>query len=113
MGFELIRTNGVTMSRGPQDCYNFAGLAKSNDPSCVLDGNGDGCGFWNCIGIIKKHAGGIPGASQSIETKSELYVQPIGGSGANGYPPQYNPGYPPNYNPGYQPPNYNPGYQPR
>jgi len=56
-------------------CNGFKGLAKSTSGSCVVDGNGaNGC-WWNCVGAVGQHNGGIPGPSGKIADTMKLYVK--------------------------------------
>merc|ERR1712072_79307 len=61
-------------------CNGFKGLAKSNTGSCFLDGNGaNGC-WWNCVGAVKQHNGGIPGPNGKIADSMQFFLYKNGGS---------------------------------
>ena len=54
---------------------NFVGLGKSGNPTrCVLDGNGEIGGTWNCVGAVIRFGDGIPGPSPRIASSMYLYI---------------------------------------
>ena len=69
-GFEEISNSGYITGGGS----GFSGLGKSEDGSCVIDGNGGNSNWWNCAGAIGRHNGGIPGPKQKIASSMHLYI---------------------------------------
>jgi len=56
-------------------CTEFEGLARSSTGVSILDGNpSSGC-WWNCVGCIAKHEGGIPAAMGQIADTMEMWVE--------------------------------------
>jgi len=54
---------------------NFVGLGKSGHPDrCVLDGNGNIGGTWNCVGAIMKYGDGFPGPWNKQASSMKLYI---------------------------------------
>ncbi len=54
---------------------NFVGLGKSGHPDrCVLDGNGNIGGTWNCVGAIMKYGDGFPGPLNKVASSMHLYI---------------------------------------
>ena len=59
----------------PSQNNNFAGLGHGSSPDrCVLDGNGETGGTWNCVGAIRRHGDGFPGPSPRIASSMKLYI---------------------------------------
>jgi len=53
----------------------FTGLGKSSSNPAVLDGDAsEKGGWWNSVGTVSKHNGGIPGWSQQIAKTMELFI---------------------------------------
>jgi len=53
----------------------FEGLAKSSDGMAILDGDGYGHRWWfNCVGCVGKHRGGMPGWRGKISKTMKLYI---------------------------------------
>jgi hypothetical protein len=69
-GFEEISNSGYITGGGS----GFSGLGKSEDGSCVIDGNGGTSNWWNCAGAIGRHNGGIPGPKEKIASSMNLYI---------------------------------------
>ena len=71
-GFQEIGTSGyVTGISGT----GFSGLGKSSSNKCVVDGDASSHGnWWNCVGALVKHDGGIPGPQEKIASSMHLYV---------------------------------------
>ena len=69
-GFEEISNSGYITGGGS----GFSGLGKSEDGSCVIDGNGGTSNWWNCAGAIGRHNGGIPGPKGKIASSMNLYI---------------------------------------
>ena len=54
---------------------NFVGLGKSGHPDrCVLDGNGNIGGTWNCVGAIRRYGNGFPGPYPRQASSMKLYI---------------------------------------
>ena len=68
----------------PADCgpssqleiSRFVGLGATGDLDLesVLDGNGATLGWWNSVGVITTHHGGMPGWNKQIQSTMALYV---------------------------------------
>jgi hypothetical protein len=71
-GFQEIGTSGyVTGISGT----GFSGLGKSSSNKCVVDGDASSHGnWWNCVGALVKHEGGIPGPQEKIASSMHLYI---------------------------------------
>jgi len=69
-GFEEISNSGYITGGGS----GFSGLGKSENGSCVIDGNGGTSNWWNCAGAIGRHNGGIPGPKEKIASSMNLYI---------------------------------------
>jgi hypothetical protein len=69
-GFEEISNSGYITGGGS----GFSGLGKSENGSCVIDGNGGTSDWWNCAGAIGRHNGGIPGPKGKIASSMNLYI---------------------------------------
>ena len=70
-GFQEIGTSGFADGNVGS---GFWGLGKSDSSRCVIDGNAMNNAFHNCVGIINKWGGGIPGPLELVANKMELYV---------------------------------------
>ena len=54
---------------------NFAGLGHGSSPDrCVLDGNGETGGTWNCVGAIRRYGNGFPGPYPRQASSMKLYI---------------------------------------
>lgn len=64
----------------------FKGLSKSDNAKCVLDGNGDASGWWNCAGVITEHTDGgntgIPCYEGNICKSMTLAIRKFGSAGS-------------------------------
>eukprot|EP01084_Bolivina_argentea_P312596 541197_1 len=66
----------VPSPRSVGGCSEFKGLAFSDRSESFLDGNGNEPCWWNSVGTISKHAGGIPAFDENIAYSTVLYVCP-------------------------------------
>lgn len=74
-GFEEVDVQGAfTKFKGKKAGQNFKGIGKSNQKQCIIDGNGPGKGWWNCIAPVHQLKGGIPGPGGKIAAGVETYV---------------------------------------
>ena len=71
-GFDEIGDSGFNdMGVG----QNFEGLGKSSHDKCVIDGDASSHGnWWNCVGALGRHGGGIPGPKAKVASSMYLYI---------------------------------------
>ena len=70
-GFQEIGTSGyVTVNTSS----GFCGLGKSEHSSCVIDGNGGNNNWYNCVGVIVKWGGAMPGPIGKTASSMKLYI---------------------------------------
>jgi hypothetical protein len=70
-GFEVISVPGSGVGEG----VAFTGLGLSSHGNCFIDGEGAAHAYWwNCVGSIAAHGGGIPGYDQKVAKEMTLYI---------------------------------------
>jgi hypothetical protein len=70
-GFQEIGTSGYVNNSSS----GFRGLAKSTYTSCVIDGDGGSHSHWfNCVGVIVKWYGAMPGPLGKTASSMYLYI---------------------------------------
>ena len=70
-GFQEIGTSGYVNNSSS----GFRGLAKSTYTSCVIDGDGGSHSHWfNCVGVIVKWGGAMPGPLGKTASSMYLYI---------------------------------------
>ena len=70
-GFQEIDTSGYVNNSSS----GFRGLAKSTSTSCVIDGDGGSHNNWfNCVGVIVKWNGAMPGPLEKTASSMYLYI---------------------------------------
>ena len=71
-GFNEIGNSGHTEDSSG---YSFNGLGKSASGSCAIDGDGHSHTNWfNCVGVINKIWGAMPGPLRKTATTMKLYI---------------------------------------
>ena len=71
-GFNEIGNSGHTEDSSG---YSFNGLGKSDSGSCAIDGDGHSHTNWfNCVGVINKIWGAMPGPLRKTSTTMKLYI---------------------------------------
>jgi len=73
-GFACVEPDNCGPS-SRSDGSRFDGLGASKSHASVLDGSGHAHGhWWNAVGALQKHRGGIPGWNGGIYNKVKLYM---------------------------------------
>ena len=67
---------GVGAPTGASGCEGFTGLGRSDSGSCVVDGNGAGSCWWNCVGAVGCHSPQcIPANGGKTATDVQLWIK--------------------------------------
>jgi len=69
-GFEAIDTDAIVKGQA------FVGLGLSGDSTyCVIDGNGAGGSWWNCVATIQAYGGASPGPNSEVWHGASVYIK--------------------------------------